>query len=616
MNNWFRKAGAMGCLLLCFALPGNTAIIKENEPLHPRVLVKAAAVPALREKMKKSPFNEKLEALKSSCAERQDLLQDNDKLYDIVELAADLAGVYLLTGDALWAEKSYQAIEIVLNDTLYFRNPVSRGLTRAALLMRTAIAYDFCYPAWNDQQRNAVNEALYEVMVATNANMGTEANYSIASNWMGVRFGAVIIANLAIDHKSTRELKPFLWDANNRLEEHIDQNFYSNGWNGESLGYFAYGYSFSGLALVALKNHLSSFHIFNFAPKLRNALHGLSTSYTSSSYNTKADLSDDNLGGKPMHVLSLGFELHPENQHSYYQWMSDYLMKDDLGVNNLLYWLIFTPADIAANNPELAGWLNYHDPEQGIAIFRNRFQDEHDIVATYSATARRVRGHSGHDTNAFRLIGLGAAWIIGAGRTGEVAGQSQLFPEGDPANMKGDKNALGTLHDFHFAKDGSGSGWAKGEGSSIGTQKHRRYVRVDYSRPDIADAIIVLQDRSENGHRMRFAVPEYLNVNIHENGFTLTAPNGASLQLTFEVPNVDIQQDKVRYGGRTTQHNPGIQYYGEKYEYAHVIDCFTGKNFTAFITLQQKNKKHPTFKVLKKNRIRVGDLLYTLPGER
>jgi hypothetical protein len=209
MNNWFRKAGAMGCLLLCFALPGHTSLLNENAPLHPRVLVKAAAVPDLREKMKKAPFSEKLEALKSSCTERQSLLQENDKLYDIVELAADLAGVYLLTGDALWAEKSYQAVEIVLNDTLYFRNPVSRGLTRAALLMRTAIAYDFCYTAWNDQQRHQVNEALYEVMVATNANMGTEANYSIASNWMGVRFGAVIIANLAIDHKTQRMIKAF-----------------------------------------------------------------------------------------------------------------------------------------------------------------------------------------------------------------------------------------------------------------------------------------------------------------------------------------------------------------------------------------------------------------------
>jgi hypothetical protein len=365
-----------------------------------------------------------------------------------------------------------------------------------------------------------------------------------------------------------------------------------------------------------LKNNLSSFQIFNFAPKLRNAIHGLATSYTSSNENTKADLSDDNLGGKPMHILSLGYELYPEAEHAYYQWMSDYLMKGDLGVNNLLYWLIFTPKSISAINPEMAGWLNYHDPEQGIAIFRNRFQDENDIVATYSATSRRVRGHSGHDTNAFRLIGLDAAWIIGAGRTGEVAGQSQLFPEGDPAAMKGDKKAVGILHDFHFANDGSGSGWAMGEGSSIGTKNHHRYFRIDYSRPDIADAIMVLQDRSDNGHRMRFAVPEYHDVQIHENGFTITAPNGASLNLTFDVPQVRIQQEKVRYGGRTTQHNPGIQYYGEKYEYAHVIDCFTGKNFTAFITLQQKNKKHPNFKVLKSNRIRVGDLMYALPKER
>ncbi|MCC5929649.1 MAG: hypothetical protein JJU28_10420 [Cyclobacteriaceae bacterium] len=616
MNDWFRKATALGYLLLCFALQGRAKVLNENLPLHPRVLVKADEVPALREKMKVAPFNNKLEDLKASCNERQHLLQERDKLYDIVELAADLAGLYLLTGDAAWAEKSYQAVDIVLNDTVYFRNPVSRGLTRAALLMRTAIAYDFCYTAWNEQQRHKLNEALYDVMVATNSNMGTEANYSIASNWMGVRFGAVIVANLAIDHKSQKLLKPFLWDATNRLEEHIEQNFFSNGWNAESLGYFAYGYSFSGLALVALKNHLASFSLFNFAPKLRNSIHGLATSYTSSSENTKADLSDDNLGGKPMHVLSLAFDLFPEAQHPYIKWVSDYLMKDDLGVNNLLYWLIFTPKDIVAINPVKPGWLNYHDPEQGIAIFRNRFQDQNDIVATYSATARRVRGHSGHDTNAFRLIGLDAAWIIGAGRTGEVAGQSHLFPEGDPAGMKGEKKSVGILRDFHFNNDDSGSGWAMGEGSSVGTKNHHRYLRVDYSRPDIAEAVIVLKDRSENGHRMRFAVPEYHDVQIHENGFTLTAPNGASLNLTFDVPQVKIQKDKVRYGGSTSQHNPGIQYYGEKYEYAHVIDCFTGKDFTALITLQQKNKKHPNFKVLKNNRIRVGDLMYTLPQER
>lgn len=572
---------------------------------HPRGLITMAEVEAIRTRLSQTPYREIFSNLQKTAEHYEGRSGELD-IYDQSYLASMQGVLYLLTGQTHWSEKAYQTIKNVIQDTVYFQNPVSRGLTRAALLQRTAITYDFAYQGWSNRQRNEVNDALYDVIFSVNANMGVQANYNIESNWMGVRYGSVVLAALIWDDKHSQgkrsAIKPLLWDATKRLRDHLEKNIYHDGWNGESLGYHAYNWSFIGPALVALmKSHPNTedFHLNNFAPNALRSLWGVSTSTVSienmGRRGMKADLSDDNLMANIQWLLALGLEIYPDAQHGPIKWMHDYLsdssgQPDQRGYS--MYSILHYAPETRATNPEKAGWLNFHDKEQGVVIFRNRFKDENDIVATYTATAKRVKGHRGPDTNTFRLFGLGVPWIIGAGRTGQIAGQTNMFPAHHETLEKGN-GKLGRLLDFHYSEDGSG--FAFGEGSCMGVEKHKRYFMANFNPEAGANAVVIVSDSSQNGRRWRLNTPEFNRVSILDDGFLIEGPNGNTLRgkAFTDQTSLKIDTGRVRYGGTTMRNNPGIRYRGNAYTHSKWLDINCQGNIIVVMTLQEKGKTHP-----------------------
>lgn len=570
---------------------------------HPRGLISMNEVKAIRTHLSKTPYREILANLRSSAI-RNEKQMDDMPIYDQSYLASTQAFLYLLTEEAEWAEKAYQTVRKVIQDTVYFTNPISRGLTRAALLQRTAMTYDFAYHGWSEIQRNEVNNALYDAIYSVNANMGFQANYNIESNWMGVRYGSVILASLVWDDRNPdgnrTKAKPLLWDAMKRLKDHLEKNIYQDGWNAESLGYHTYNWSFIGPALVALNrahSNSENFHLKKYAPNALRSMWGLSTSTVSIkslvSRGMHADLSDDNMMANIQWLLAVGLKIYPDEQHGAIKWMHDYLGSDNADYRGYsMYSLLYYSADAGTVNPENVGWLNFHDREQGIVIFRNRFKDEGDIVATYTATAKRVRGHQGPDTNTFRLIGLGVPWIVGGGRTGEIAGQTNLFPAHSETEKKGNRQ-LGKLLDYQYHDDGSG--FAFGEGSCMGVEDHKRYFMADYSGEAEVEAIIIVSDSSQNGRRWRLNTPEFNQVNILKDGFLIEAPNGSTLKGKVFTGQNTIKTDtgRVRYGGSTVRNNPGIRYHGNPYTHTSYLDINCEGNIIVVMTLQIKGKTHP-----------------------
>jgi hypothetical protein len=279
-----------------------------------------------------------------------------------------------------------------------------------------------------------------------------------------------------------------------------------------------------------------------------------------------------------------------------------------LSVLSLLYY----PEAVEALNPAEAGWRHYHDPDQGIVLFRNRFQDANDILGVYSATATRVKGHSGPDTNTFRLLGLGVPWVIGAGRTGQTAGQSNLFPAPDETKENGSQPE-GTFLDYVVHADGSG--YARGAGSCTGVIGHQRLFMASYAEEIGAAAAFLVADQSVNGRRWRINTPEFVEVEMQADGFLLKAPNGATLKATvvgLEKP-LPIETGKLRYGGTTEDHNPGIHYEGKAYTHSRYIDVYCEGDITVVMTLQPKGRKHPAVQADGAGQVLVGSHLMQMP---
>ena len=566
---------------------------------HPRGLIKKHEVSDIRARAGSEPFSKIKNKLVKQVETLSELLaiSEDTQAQDITELAANQSYLYLLTGEREWAEEAFINLTKVFEDSVIFNNPVSRGLTRAAVLQKMAFTYDFCFEAWTQEQRNLVNGQLYKLIYSTSANMGFDANYNLVSNWMGVRWGSVLFASLVWDNPNPDRpsiVQPLLWDAQKRLSDHLERNVYPEGWSAESIGYHIYNWSFVGPALIAFQNQQqkpSPAAIQSIAPQLEHAVKGIASTALNietsrGKWGIKPDLPDDglNLGDG---LFSMALRLYPSEQIPLIKWMHDYLKEENF------YSLLYYRQTQNVDNPEIANWLNFSDSTQGVVTFRNRYRDDNDIVAVFNTSNRRVAGHKGPDVNTFRILGLGVPWIIGGGRTNLVAGQTNLFPGPIDPSDKGDMRTVGKLVNHSFQSDGSGE--AVGIGSSMGVEGHVRKWMVDYSGETGAAAVFVISDWSENGKVWRINTPEFIDVKIDVDGFRLTAPNGASMQAHFfgKGEQIDITSGRVRYGGETIRLNTGILFQGNQYAYSKYVDLVIDREVVVIMTMQPKGLTHP-----------------------
>lgn len=566
---------------------------KDAVGIHPRGLILPSELPAIRKRVESGQLSSYLEKVAGRIASLEQTIdaQDAFDAKTVAELAENYAILFLLTGEQVRAEQAYLILETVFEDDLIFNNPVSRGLTRAAMLRSMAITYDFCYEGWQQKQRNLVNRQLYKTIYATQANMGFDANYSLVSNWMGVRWGASLFAGLIWDHPdpSTKSIaNPLIWDATKRLSDHLSENIYAQGWNSESIGYHLYNWSFVGQALIAFQNrHGARSALETLAPHTLKSMKAMSPAMIhirtdDRVVGLKPDLSDDNLNVSDG-LFGMNLRLYPEEQLGAIKWMHDYLEE------NSLYSALYDTENLSKINPQQLGWLNHADTTQGVVIFRNRFEDDQDVVALLNLSSKRIAGHRGPDVNTFRIIAGGVPVVIGGGRTGQVAGQSNLFTSTPTLKQKGD-NSSGKL--IHFEFDGTGSGYAIGKGSSVGVANHLRKFTVSFDKGTGAEAVFLVEDYSENGKLWRLNTPEFNEVEITEYGFVIRMPTGFTLRGTILHPTLPlkISKQRIRYGGDTERLNPGILWREKSYGYSTAIDIVLDGDIKVLMTLHAPDK--------------------------
>jgi hypothetical protein len=570
---------------------------------HPFALVSGGELSAVRERLNQEPY---LSMHRQLQVNEQMLDQDNERtLYQEIEFIRLQAFLFALENDQRRAVKCFDLISNITADTLFVNNPYSFGLTRAAILIDISMAYDLCFNAWSNQQRRFVADALFKLMLSVNANMGIESNNRLVSNWVGIRYASALFASIVLSDSLNesmgrkRILQAHIWDQKERLYDHIQHSHTAGGWFVESLGYQTYAGSFIWPAVIAFQNYHQPGQIdFSaWVPRLTLAFpQHLTSTLSIPSYRgagVKPDLADDNPTTSFNH-WPVWLRIIPEKNKPYIQWMHDYIYNagDMESTTGLFYSLLFYDREAEKSNPEKGGYLTYLDETIGVAMFRNRFRDSLDIVATFNTSAQRFGGHAGPDNLSFRLAGLGTIWALGSGRTLDPAGQSTLFPAkaeiAVPRPLPG-----GKLLEHYFSAEGN-SGSIRASGSSVGVTDHQRLFAVDYSAETGASAVVVVKDVSSNGKTWRMHTPGFNTVKVLEKGVLVTAPNGNTMLIRVPgIKNPVVHIGSVRYGGETIRHNQGIGFQGKLYHDNITIDIECDKNIIVVMTLQEKGKEHP-----------------------
>ncbi len=600
--------------------------IKNVAALHPRGVIKEAELIRIRLKMHDANFVLALNEYKKNLALQwngNEAILSVANAYEVGDLLESFACLYAITNQKEYATKVLQLLDITVTDSTVFHQPLVKGLTRAQLLRAVAFAYDICYHELPIQKRLEFSKNILLVALSMQSTMGIEANYAQESNWMGVRYGAVLFAALVCDEPNSNNKKynisdGLVWDARERLRDHIQQNINPDGWSAETMGYHFYNWSFIAPALIALDNSsdVTGMSLIKLAPHAIKSMWACATSvvsiYGKSNKGLKADLADDNLG-LDASLFWYALKLYPAAQLPYIKWTAQYLDSTS-NIKQLFLKMAYNDESILAENPSKAGWQNFIDPSQGVTLFRNRFRDTNDIVATFTPTEKRVRAHQSGDNLTFRIIGLGNIWAIGAGRTSLAAGQTNLFPE-DAIPLKKEyiSKSIGKLLQHQF--DADGSGYALASGSCMGVQEHQRFFKVDFNATTNADAAFVINDSSQNGRTWRLNTPEFNKVTVLPDGFLITAPNGSSMKATVlangDMP-VAVKTVAVAYDGTTKTNTIGIPFNGVSYKYSTAIDVSCNKNILIAMSLVKKGKAHPAIRLTKHDQIEVGKRLIKL----
>jgi hypothetical protein len=558
---------------------------------HPRLLLSATDVPALRARANLAPYAAMAVKIKAQAAKVPD--PDGKLLYD--KRPRDLATLYLLTGDQQYAAAAEEIVVKQVNDAEYWNSPQSKGLARAAGALTVAIAFDACFDAWSAATRNLVDAKLRAAADGIMASMGAGANSGIANNWQAVRYASAGIAFLASDQPDGVDKAK---GAFAKLKAHIIANLGENGWNPEGIGYTAYPWQFTGPFAIAAERAGAG----DLMKEVKQAQRTFWTLFAGTvamprpgGLGLRADLGDDHpVGGGS--CGGMAFRFVPPEHLPGFRFMYDrlcgaqgdgtYDAEGGLGILSMLYY----PDKIPAQDPTTVPGLgrNYTDPSAGIAIFRNRFQDADDIVMVVNGHARQPPGaHGGCDTNTWRLLGLGSCWVVGSGRTGDANGQTNLFI--GPPPSKGAKG-LGKLDATEFAEDGGGR--ATTSGSCMGVTNQRRLAAIDFSGTSGAPAVVVMAETSTNATLWRLNTPEFNAITTSEHGFTITAPNGATLVATvIEPAKLQCKTGSFERGGGAG--HAGFPFGDKKYINNSWIEFPCDQQTLVVFTLQPKGKPAP-----------------------
>ncbi len=559
---------------------------------HPRLFFSKADLPALRERVKREPYRSMLQAIKKRSDDLAPDFRGNDHPLSN-DVPRDLALLYAVTGDRKYADAAAAQVEQIMDDKQFWQNPGSKGLTRAFGALTVALAYDCCYDAWPESLRKRVSNELMKIANGMVKSMGQGANTQTANNWQGVRYGASGVAYLAADDREGRKRAAECYQL---IQRHLKANMGSNGWNPEGIGYTTYPWTFTGpFGIAAHRAGIGDLRadVPATTKTLWTCFVGTVNIRDTNGCGLRADLSDDHPRYSGRGTAGLAFWYTPEAQLPALRWMYDYLPGErgdrtfDTDDGGGIYSLLFYRDDIQPRNPADVSGLTFTDPSHGIAIFRNRYKDEHDIVALVNAHARQPAGcHGGSDTNTFRILGLGGAFVTGSGRTRDPRGQTNLFP--DTPSEEAD-SGLGQLVESRFDEDGSGM--AVTTGSCMGVDGHKRTFIADYSGQCGAPALFVNSDTSENGKVWRLNTPEFNEIDIRGNQFTLRSPNGASMQATVIYPkSVTFRTGRFKRGGGV-----GYPYRGTAYMENKWIEFDCPGQACVVMTLQEGEA--PTVKV-------------------
>ncbi|MBD3243349.1 MAG: hypothetical protein GF331_22355 [Chitinivibrionales bacterium] len=574
---------------------------------HPRLLFSPGDIADIRNRREREPFASMIPVIENEALTASDWVTD----YVDDHRAVSCGFMYILTGNAQWADNARTHVEAVLASGQWAANV--KGLRLYMHGKAVALTYDFCYDAWDSAFRSRVSTALKTHADYIEGNGGREQNTNPASNWQGNRFASGGLCYLATDDAFEQSRLDNCWERVQRYcRENMGDDIDSRGWNIEGIGYTTYPFGqFVGPFGIAMYNADQNRDIRTAVPSAAwtpwTVYAGAARIRNHGEWNTVGlhpDFGDDN-----PHLISEGVygqafwycprELVPGLKYWYDRMTGNMGPADfDHVRHGTIYGYLFYPESISAVDPlAIETWRNalIETGGNGYQVFRNQYRDSTDMIAQFYAKLRGNKGHNGPDALSFRIFGHNCVWAVGGGRYGRkinnqdayFRNMNTLYPV-NPMDILAINGNAGRIVAARWDTAGErGYVIADIDKNNVGTTGQKRWFVSDYSRAAGVDAVYVVADISIDGLYWLMCTLEPHAVTTGADTFTITGADGASMKGTVLYPeNVSIETGLRERGS-------DFGYQGTLYRNNRYIQFGGAGNYLVVMTVAQSGQQHP-----------------------
>jgi hypothetical protein len=417
---------------------------------HPRLLFRSEELPALRQKMQSPEGMALLQRLRYllngsdgegmplafnradsayAAGAKRNTVADTPGVYTFGHVAG-YGLLYQLTGEQKYARWGKECFELALQgqrdrDDRYSWVDPGGPLRAGPVLGWMAVGYDLCYNGWDPATREKFGKAIenYQTGLYTkwghtwvNLDQLVSGTMPPKSNHYGMQVGGAALALLAITQEPWVKQKRIdsLLEASARAMVHnITQGFGDGGYFAEGDGTGSMASQIAYLSALQAWQNVRGMDFVNVErPNAR--MTALKWLYLTQVHDGQAAIWPVR-GGYPHNAWSrmglsgagyfgLAFGVFSPEYQAVFKWFYDqFLLTPDtqagtpyepsayphLVVAAFVNW----PVDLAAQNPAQVLPLCYRDSLRGFYAWRNRWQDENDIVIT--ALTQKVKGFMG-----------------------------------------------------------------------------------------------------------------------------------------------------------------------------------------------------------------------------
>ncbi|MEL4896690.1 hypothetical protein [Crocosphaera sp. Alani8] len=510
-------------------LPNHQPIQPEE---HPRLLFRERMVPELRQKVT-TKIGKKIRQKLEETLE-QTVTYDG-YVPNAGYQAAGQCFLALIDNKTQKANDAWDIVETAINTSytrLFELSPVVAGV---------AIAYDFCYPYWGDNNRSIVRNWLSEkAQLLIDGTPGKGWNPTAWSNWNARARGAAGLATLAILKDSETNTEELLTIAKRNIVRYLDTAMGDNGFGTEGDHYTTEPFILTLFPFLTAYYHVKGENFVtensNLAWLLPHYLIRIvprDQGYPIPSYGRHRIYPQGSLFAMGMDLVSPKFL--PGVMWGFNNYWGEKGDKS-LGIKNTLdavFLLINYPRDLKIEHPSRIFNQVLKDDKKAFYVFRNRWKDQNDFVSSiYGKREHLNKSWSFPDGGSFRIWGLGENWAI--------AGESENKPENENIIIQENSHKL-TMQPIYFESQKDGSGIV-----SLQAKDWLRSFAVDYSNVSGVPGLFVIADEfKDNNKSHTWVMNTEGEVVINQNTFLVKRNGDVSMKGTFVTPdNINLSYDK------------------------------------------------------------------------